>query len=181
MGLSRQKVNLFSKSYEDVKKLYLTAFPAVERLPYFPLVLNAHRRLANFYAYYDKDNFVGLVYLLENEEVIYLFFLAINPNIRSRGYGSAILQDIRNLAGKRPIILAMEPLDKTAENYHQRVKRVAFYEKNGFNITDYYYHEGTEVYQVMATDASLNIQVVEKLTKKAVLGLIAISFEKKSE
>ena len=30
----------------------------------------------------------------------------------------------------------------------------------------------------MATDASLNIQVVEKLTKKAVLGLIAISFRK---
>ncbi|MFP9055500.1 GNAT family N-acetyltransferase, partial [Enterococcus faecalis] len=58
---------------------------------------------------------------------------------------------------------------------------VAFYERNGFNITDYYYHEGTEVYQVMATDASLNIQVVEKLTKKAVIGLIAISFEKKAE
>jgi len=33
---------------------------------------------------------------------------------------------LENLAGKRPIILAMEPLDKTAENYHQRVKRVAF-------------------------------------------------------
>ena len=38
-----------------------------------------------------------------------------------------------------------------------------FYEKNGFNITDYYYHEGTEVYQVMATDASLMAQDYEKL------------------
>lgn len=181
MTLNRQTVGLFSKHYSAVKTLYLTAFPAVERLPYFPLVLNAYRRLANFYAYYDKDDFVGLVYLLENEEVIYLFFLAVNPNSRSRGYGSAILQDIKQLAGKRPIILAIEPLEKTAENYQQRVQRLAFYEKNGFNITDYYYHEGKEVYQVMATDTSLDISLVEKLTKKAVLGLIAISFEQKAE
>jgi len=63
----------FQRAMKMFKKLYLTAFPAVERLPYFPLVLNAYRRLANFYAYYDKDDFVGLVYLLENEEVIYHF------------------------------------------------------------------------------------------------------------
>ena len=178
MGLSRQTVSLFSKNYRDVKALYLAAFPAVERLPYLPLVLNAQRRLANFYAYYDDEKFVGLAYLLENKEVVYLFFLAVNTKIRSRGYGTAILQDIKKLAGERPIILAMEPLDKTAQNYQQRVKRVDFYKKNGFKITDYYYHEGKEVYQVMATDDALDIRSVERLTKKAVLGLISTSFEK---
>ena len=43
---------------------------------------------------------------LQNEAVVYLFFLAVNPNIRSRGYGSAILQDVKDLAGNRPVVLA---------------------------------------------------------------------------
>ena len=178
MGLSRQTVSLFSKNYRDVKALYLAAFPAVERFPYLPLVLNTQRRLANFYAYYDDEKFVGLAYLLENKEVIHLIFLAVNTKIRSRGYGTAILKDIKQLAGNRPVVLEIEPMDKTAENYDQRVKRLAFYEKNGFRVTDYYYHEGKEVYQVMTTDDAFDIRSVERLTKKAVLGLISISFEK---
>lgn len=181
MELKRQEVKLFSKSSHDVKNLYLSAFPAVERAPYFPLVLNSYRGLADFYAYYDGDTFVGLAYILQNEEVVYLFFLAVNTQIRSLGYGSAILQDIKHLANKRPIILAMEPLDEKAENYEQRLKRVRFYERNGFSITDYYYHEGKEVYQMMATDANIDIQSVETLTKKAVLGLVPVSFHQKGQ
>ena len=53
MELKRQEVKLFSKSSRDVKKLYLSAFPAVERAPYLPLLLTAYRDLADFYAYYD--------------------------------------------------------------------------------------------------------------------------------
>lgn len=179
MELKRQKVKFFSKNYRDVKNLYFTAFPAVERLPYFPLFLNTCRSLADFYAYYDGDTFVGLAYLLQNEEVIYLFFLAVNPQIRSQGYGSAILKDISALAEERPIVLAMEPLDKGADNYEQRLKRVNFYERNGFSITDYNYHEGAEVYQMMATKSDIDIHLVEKLTEKAVLGLIPVSFDQK--
>ncbi len=181
MGLKRQNVKLFSKSYREVKELYLSAFPAVERAPYFPLVLNSYRDLADFYAYYDDDTFVGLAYILQNEEVVYLFFLAVNTNIRSRGYGTAILEDIKQLAANRPVVLAIEPMDETAENYDQRVKRLVFYEKNGFQITPYYYYEGTETYQLLANDDDINIQSIEQLTKKAVLGLVKVSFEKKAE
>ena len=40
------------------------------------------------------------------------FSLAVNPNIRSRGYGSAILQDVKDLAGNRPVVLAIEPMNE---------------------------------------------------------------------
>lgn len=132
MELKRQEVKLFSKSSRDVKKLYLSAFPAVERAPYLPLLLTAYRDLADFYAYYDGDDFVGLAYILQNEAVVYLFFLAVNPNIRYRGYGSAILQDVKDLAGNRPVVLAIEPMDEKADNFDQRLKRVRFYEKMVF-------------------------------------------------
>lgn len=181
MTLSRRKVRFLSKEYRKVQNLYLASFPAVERLPYFLLVLNTYRHLANFYAYYDDESFVGLAYLLENEEIVYLFFLAVNPQLHSHGYGSAILQDIKIIAEKRHIILAVEPLDKEAENYRQRIKRVAFYEKNGFTLTDYEYHEGKEIYQIMTTSTLFDLSSVASLTQKAVLGLINTAFKKKDD
>lgn len=179
MELKRQKVKLFSKSSCDVKNLYLSAFPAVERVPYFSMLLTSYRELADFYAYYDGDDFVGLAYVLQNEDVVYLFFLAVNPQIRSRGYGSEILQDIKKISGNRPVVLAIEPMDEKADNFDQRLKRVRFYEKNGFHITAYYYHEGTETYQMMANNKTIAIDSIEKLTKKAVLGLVKVSYDKK--
>ena len=120
-----------------------------------------------------------MAYILQNEAVVYLFFLAVNPNIRSRGYGSAILQDVKDLAGNRPVVLAIEPMNEKADNFDQRLKRVRFYEKNGFHITAYYYHEGSETYQMMANTKQIAIDAIEKLTKKAVLGLVKVSFDKK--
>ena len=105
--------------------------------------------------------------------------MAVNPQIRSRGYGSEILQDIKKIAGNRPVVLAIEPMDEKADNFDQRLKRVRFYEKNGFHITAYYYHEGTETYQMMANNKTIAIDSIEKLTKKAVLGLVKVSYDKK--
>lgn len=98
------------------------------------MLLTSYRELADFYAYYDGDDFVGLAYVLQNEDVVYLFFLAVNPQIRSRGYGSEILQDIKKIAGSRPVVLAIEPMDEKADNFDQRLKRVRFYEKMVFTL-----------------------------------------------
>ena len=56
-------------------------------------------------------------------------------------------------------------MDEKADNFDQRLKRVRFYEKNGFHITAYYYHEGSEIYQMMANTKQIAIDVIEKLTK----------------
>ena len=143
------------------------------------LRLRAWSSYVHFLAYYDGDDFVGLAYILQNEAVVYLFFLAVNPNIRYRGYGSAILQDVKDLAGNRPVVLAIEPMDGKADNFDQRLKRVRFYEKNGFHITAYYYHEGSETYQMMANTKQIDIDAIKKLTKKAVLGLVKVSFDRR--
>ena len=89
------------------------------------------------------------------------------------------MQDIKKIAGNRPVVLAIEPMDEKADNFDQRLKRVRFYEKNGFHITAYYYHEGTETYQMMANNKTIAIDSIEKLTKKAVLGLVKVSYDKK--
>ena len=49
------------------------------------------------------------------------------------------------------IRLALEQLNKNAENYEQRVKRHAFYERCGLTDLPYKIKEGTVVYSIMGT------------------------------
>ncbi|MGT2750219.1 GNAT family N-acetyltransferase [Streptococcus orisasini] len=176
-SLSQQKVRLFSKAYNDVKKLYLSAFPPNERLSYFLLLVNSVRSLAKCYAYYDQEEFVGFAYILESKKQVFVLFLAVNEPIRSKGYGSMILAQIREYAQARPLILTIEPLEQEAPNSEQRKQRLAFYERNGYQLIPHYYYEGQECYQILTTEQSIDLERFQKLVKRAVLGLVPITVQ----
>ena len=77
-------------------------------------------------------------------------YLAISDAVRGKVYGSAVLQAVqKKYAGKR-IILNIEEMDETGPNYAQRVKRKAFYQKNGFEILDYKVREISTTYDMMS-------------------------------
>ncbi len=177
MSLKREKITLFSKAYRDTRKLYISAFPVHERFLYFPTVLNSYRALADFYAYYDGDRFVGLAYVISSDQLVFLLFLAVTSEVRSKGYGKAILDDMAQLAKKRPVVLTIEPVEAEAKNYEQRLKRLAFYERNGYHATPHFYYEGREKYQILTNQGHVDIAAIEKLVKKAVLHLIPIRVE----
>lgn len=59
-----------------------------------------------------------------------ILYLAVNDKIRSKGYGSRILQEIKGRAHSRSIVLNVEKPSVNAENNAQRISRIAFYEKN---------------------------------------------------
>ncbi|MGT2924014.1 GNAT family N-acetyltransferase [Streptococcus caviae] len=174
MTLTRQKVSPFSKAYNDVKKLYLSAFPPNERLPYFLLLVNSVRSLAKCYAYYEQEEFVGFAYILESKKQVFILFLAVNEPVRSKGYGSMILAQIREYAGLRPLILTIEPPDKEAPNSEQRRRRLSFYERNGYQATSHYYYEGQECYQILTTDQNADLEHFQKLARRATLGFVPI-------
>ncbi|MGT2910934.1 GNAT family N-acetyltransferase [Streptococcus cameli] len=138
---------------------------------------------ADFRAYFSRGRYCGFTYSLASEKAFYLLFIAVAPSMHSMGFGSLILEEIAKQAGERPIYLAIEPMNENAENYPQRVKRLAFYEKNGFHLTELYYYEDQEAYQVMTnqpnhdqTDfknlamevagSGMNIQVLEVKNEK---------------
>ncbi|KXT78920.1 hypothetical protein STRDD13_00350 [Streptococcus sp. DD13] len=154
--------------------MYLRSFPAHERLPYFPLVVNSWRKIANFYAYYNHEEFVGFAYVLSTTEAYFILFLAVNDLVHSKGYGSKILQDLRQDAGKRPIMLAIEPMNEEAANRTQRKKRLAFYERNGFELTQHFYYEGSERYQIMLTNPNSPLSLFENMMHQAFWNLIPI-------
>ncbi|WP_165210781.1 GNAT family N-acetyltransferase [Streptococcus tangpeifui] len=166
LSKSVKKRKSVSKSLvSDLESLYLTAFPPEERLDWDWLLKKADSGQADFVAYYDDSDFVGFTYSLMSDTVYYLLFLAVVEDKHSQGYGSAILAKVAQQAGSRIRVLVIEPSDQAASNYGQRLRRLAFYQSNGYHLTPHYYYEGPEVYQVMASQTRLPLADFTNLAK----------------
>ena len=63
---------------------------------------------------------------------------------------SRILTHFRERYGDVPQLLEIEPVVREAGNYQQRVRRLAFYERNGFTVTNMLTHEADQTYRVLA-------------------------------
>lgn len=64
-------------------------------------------------------------------------FLAVDKTLRSKGYGSAILQDIQNKYPEKKIIISIEPCDNDAPDTELRTRRKDFYMRNKYKETGY--------------------------------------------
>lgn len=132
---------------KEVKRLYNASFPDDERIPWHILTagLNDSRRM---YIYYDQDQLIGLSYVFIWQDIAYLGYLAVEENLRDRGYGSRILKTLRKeLEGYR-IVIDIEIVVREADNYEERKKRRDFYLRNGFVTTSagyYFYHVDYEL------------------------------------
>lgn len=148
--LQSREVTRRLPQYREVIDLYRRAFPPEERLPLWHMRLMALRRDVGFRAWLDDGALVGLTYTVDSPATVWLFYLAVNDSVRSRGYGSRILNGVRRHAAGRTVVLEFEPLDDGAPNLEQRRRRLAFYERGGFALTGYRIHEGDQSYSVMA-------------------------------
>ena len=125
-----------SPLYKQVESLLITAFPETERRD-----LDLQRQYAdgnqNFkvYAVYEGDVFVGFFTLWTFQSFSYVEHFAVSPSLRSKGYGTRILQYIKEIV-KTPLLLEIEiPFDI------QQKARQLFYEKNGFQTLDLPYFQ----------------------------------------
>ena len=84
-----------SNDFAKVKMLYLTAFPANERIDFKYLL--SKRYDSNFLAFYDNETLCGFSFLLTNGRITYILFLAIEADLRSKGYGRQALKAIEEI------------------------------------------------------------------------------------
>lgn len=127
-----------SNDWDRIRELYLRAFPAVERLPFWLLRRKTKRPIAEFCSLYDDDEWVGFIYTLKNDRLAYVFFLAIDDGKRSRGYGSGLIKLLTRRYEGLTIGLSAERIDEGAANNEQRIRRQKFYQRNGFLHSGYY-------------------------------------------
>lgn len=149
--LHAETVSRKMNEYEDVRRLMKTAFPRNELIPLWVLNILALRKSINFRAFYEDERFCGIMYTAENDKYIYVLYLAVNGRIRSKGYGSKMLDWLKSDTDKI-IVLDVESIDPSAENAHQREKRVSFYSRNGIFDTGCKFTDWGETYSVLTSD-----------------------------
>lgn len=132
-----------------VRRLYSSAFPIAERAPFVFLQYRSKSNCADFFAVYDNEQFAGLVYNIYYKDLVYVFYLAVDADCRSKGYGSKILKEIQQRFKGKRLILSIEEVNPDSANYEQRKRRKAFYEKNGFRDSGVRVAELGVIYEVM--------------------------------
>lgn len=171
MMLKIKKVSRKLQDYAEIVKLMKTAFPKNEQFPMWLLRLLACKKSIDFTAYYDEELFAGVSYTAMSDNMIFILFLAVNSNIRSKGYGTAILEHIKKNSNGKTITLNIEPVIESAENYEQRKSRLLFYERNGFNVTEYMIEDNGENYLILSNTSEYSIADFKEVIKKMSFGL----------
>ncbi|MBF1009634.1 MAG: NAD(P)H-hydrate epimerase [Lachnoanaerobaculum sp.] len=129
-----EKIDENTKNLEDIKQLYMDAFPFDERIPFYIMVSVGNDRGVEFLSIYDDDTWLGFIHTLVGEKLSYIFYFAIDGSLRQSGYGSKIIREYKKIHPK--LSLAIEPIEEDSDNIKQRKKRLAFYKKNGFETLD---------------------------------------------
>lgn len=133
MTLLYKSVDQNYRYFGQIKHLYEHAFPSEERPPFSMLLSFDKNKL---YGVEDMGKMVGLVSIIECDDLVYIFFLAIKKSMRQKGYGSRILYDVLDeYEGKRIFLLAENP-DIECSNKEERNNRIRFYEHNGLYQTE---------------------------------------------
>ncbi len=132
--LTFNRVCLGTPDCEQMTALYLSAFPEDERRP----VDELHALLAgepSFVAWAIKDagEFVGFVTYWDFDACRYVEHFAISSSCRGHGYGGEVIEEVKRTTAL-PVILEVEP-----PSTEQARRRVAFYQRHGFALSDYPY------------------------------------------
>lgn len=150
------------KSLDELNK---TAFPPDEYLSIENQLELQKKGVFTVWAVYFNSDFAGFVSLRFYKEMVYLCFLAVEENLRSKGIGSMILKKIEEIYTDKQLAVDFELIDSDAENNSQRIKRKNFYLRNGFTETGW----GTRYFGVSYEICSLNEYFDIELFKEMML------------
>ncbi|MGN1182575.1 MAG: GNAT family N-acetyltransferase [Faecalibacillus sp.] len=162
MYLKLVDINDCQSDFDKIDQLYHKAFPDNERAPIQLLIQKANEGKGEFLGIYDEKKWIGLVYVITYQELSYVFYLAIDSSCRGHGYGSAVLQQIKNRYD-HTIMLCIEEVKPQYDNYEQRVQRKKFYFKNGFKEMDFYFTEAHVRYEMLYDGKKISSHYFDEL------------------
>jgi len=143
----------------QVKTLYESAFPENERIPIKQLLDNKIKR--EFWAFVDDINgtptFCGFSNSITRGTITNIVYFAVEPKLRSRGYGSQILKTIREAHPETRLVVDIEVEEdsKDAEELEHRNRRRDFYLRNGFGSSPVDYVWQGEHYRLLTAGGTV--------------------------
>lgn len=120
----------------QVRRLYETAFPQEEQIPWADLMRLMKTMSLDFTVYYEDGNLVGLTIVYPRPQFNWFWYFAVPEELRGRGIGQRILTQLIEKYSGQSNILDMESPEQVCENSEQRKRRHAFYLRNGFRDTE---------------------------------------------
>ena len=109
-----------------------------------------------FLSFYDGDIQCVFIYFAVNRKMIFIMFLAVDESLCTKGYGSAILKEIKNRYPDKKIMVSIEPCNDSAPDIEVRKRRKAFYRKNGYSETGYMIKLSGVVQEIMITNGDFD-------------------------
>ncbi len=146
-----------------VEALAKEAFPPEEYLAPEKLIRMAAAGTVDFRALYENDAFIGFTVISLYGNICYLFFLAIAPEARSKGYGSKVLKLLDTLYADRQQVVDFEMINEAAPNNAQRISRKAFYMRNGYKETGKFISYLGVDYEILCKQADFDFDKFKKM------------------
>ena len=120
----------------ELRRLYESAFPREERIPWDDLLRLVREMPLEFAEYRDGEELLGLTIVYPRPRLSWFWYFAVPEQRRGRGIGQRILAALLARYEGRSAVLDMEdPAQPGAPNPEQRRRRAAFYRRNGFRET----------------------------------------------
>lgn len=152
MTLQLEPITQTSRFWADVNHLAKEAFPPEEYLAPSTLVEMAKDDNFDFWALTDEGAFAGFMVVQTFGDLAYLFFLAIDSDVRSKGYGSQAIETLKAAYPGKKQVVDFEMINPSAPNLAQREKRKAFYLRNGYQETGLFLSYLGVDYEVLCMD-----------------------------
>lgn len=165
MKLKTEYIKRDSCFWTQIEALAKEAFPLEEYLAPATLIKMAQADDFDFISLSDAGAFVGFMAVQTYGDLAYLFFLAIDPSCRSKGYGSRAVETLRSLYPDKKQVVDFEILDETANNYKQRKKRKEFYLRNGYKETGLFLSYLGVDYEVMCMNDDFDSDEFKEMMK----------------
>ncbi len=166
MNLIEKKVTKKLSNYQEISEFMKKVFPKEELMPMWLLNIISKIKNYDFNAYYDNELFVGILFTINSKDTLFVFYIAVNDKIQSKGYGTQLIKTLFDKYPNKSVSLFIETMDdKKAENYEQRIKRLAFYEKNGFVHTGIKAGGKSPFIDILSTDKEFDAKKAKKLLR----------------
>lgn len=159
--------------YQDFDFLYREAFPKEEQIPLWYLKAKAKKSTSDCVGVYDGDIFVGLLNLIYHKEIVFVFFFAVSADLRGRGYGTKILEELKERNPGKRVVLSIETVDMPCPNLSQRIRRKEFYRRNGFLPCGYRIVEKGVAYDMLSNGGVVTKAEFQKLIQNYMGAILA--------
>lgn len=166
MAIHVKEVNKHFPQLNEIKEMLTELFPPSEVAPFWFMLARAKEKFVDFLAFYDNDQLIGFSYLISQNDLTNIIYLATPTKVHSKGYGSQILSLLKQRFVNNRFVLTIDELDETASNYAQRLKRKDFYAKNDFFPNGLKVQMRKNRFEVLVYNGNCTIKEMQNVQKR---------------